>query len=448
MPLPLSVYVTSIDFALKRKDGPGLATLLRLYGSATSPSQLLLDSLDGPDKGSKRQDRVIGPPDYIPSYAAQFGRGLKKEWAEIATHHVLAMVALNPPINPVTPQLAYVRDPVRAVQEQHQLVNALYRFLINSKDPNTGWCLEVLYRVCEDLRRVAHEADARLVQLQQKPGKLEEASRLLQKCFSCCLNDRSAEWIMSRKMGTYYLATLLFKTYINLNSTALCKNIIRGIQAAELPALEKYPQAHQVAFGYYMGVFAFMREDYKEAEKQFKNCLKGIHKNALQNICLILDYLIPLLLLRGVFPSKQLYQLSPKHSLLYKPFAEAIKSGDITKYDRHLGHVEKSLMDRGSWLIVERAREVCVRGLLKKMWILEGRPSRISIQTFRNYHNAAVCIGSGPANIAGLTEYDSEEMECLLANYINKGLIKGYISHSHQLVVLSREKPFPKYAPF
>lgn len=64
--------------------------------------------------------------------------------------------------------------------------------------------------------------------------------------------------------------------------------------------------------------------------------------------------------------------------------------------------------------------------------------------------------------------YDTEEMECLLANYINKvrsftesdsglslatfsplipctaqGLVKGYISHTHQLVVLSKEKPFP-----
>lgn len=35
------------------------------------------------------------------------------------------------------------------------LVSTLYRYLINSKDASTGWCLELLYRVCEDLRNVA-----------------------------------------------------------------------------------------------------------------------------------------------------------------------------------------------------------------------------------------------------------------------------------------------------
>lgn len=29
-----------------------------------------------------------------------------------------------------------------------------------------------------------------------------------------------------------------------------------------------------------------------------------------------------------------------------------------------------------------------------------------------------------------------------------QGLMKGYISHSHQLVVLSKDKPFPWYAPY
>lgn len=29
-----------------------------------------------------------------------------------------------------------------------------------------------------------------------------------------------------------------------------------------------------------------------------------------------------------------------------------------------------------------------------------------------------------------------------------QGLMKGYISHSHQLVVLSKDKPFPWYGPY
>ena len=47
-------------------------------------------------------------------------------------------------------------------------------------------------------------------------------------------------------MGTYYMATLLFKTYFKLKSTALCKNIIKGIGAADLAPFDRFPLAHQV----------------------------------------------------------------------------------------------------------------------------------------------------------------------------------------------------------
>ena len=53
-------------------------------------------------------------------------------------------------------------------------------------------------------------------------------------------------------------------------------------------------------------------------------------------------------------------------------------------------------------------------------WILEGKPSRVSIETFRKYYNAALHAGLSPEDPARDLKYDSEEMECLLANYINK----------------------------
>ncbi len=44
---------------------------------------------------------------------------------------------------------------------------------------------------------------------------------------------------------------------------------------------------------------------------------------------------------------------------------------------------------------------------------------------------------------AGVT-MDGEEAECVVSNLIAQGLIKGYISHEKQMVVLSKETPFPK----
>ncbi len=46
--------------------------------------------------------------------------------------------------------------------------------------------------------------------------------------------------------------------------------------------------------------------------------------------------------------------------------------------------------------------------------------------------------------LAGEKDMQVAEAECLVANSIYKGYIKGYISHDTQLVVLSKLEPFPK----
>jgi hypothetical protein len=48
-------------------------------------------------------------------------------------------------------------------------------------------------------------------------------------------------------------------------------------------------------------------------------------------------------------------------------------------------------------------------------------------------------------SISGM-EVPLEEAECLLANQIYKGFMKGYISHEKQMVVLSNVNAFPRLA--
>ena len=40
-------------------------------------------------------------------------------------------------------------------------------------------------------------------------------------------------------------------------------------------------------------------------------------------------------------------------------------------------------------------------------------------------------------------DVDLDETECILSNMINDGRIKGYISHAHRKVVVSKKDPFP-----
>lgn len=113
----------------------------------------------------------------------------------------------------------------------------------------------------------------------------------------------------------------------------------------------------------------------------------------------------------------------------------AFRTGDINLYDRQLRAAEQRLMERGTYLVVERAREGAVRALLKKAWILEGKPPRMAVGRFVSYLNAG---GGGGGEVM-----DGEEVECVLANLIAKGRAKGYIAHAQQIVVLSKDKPWP-----
>ena len=38
---------------------------------------------------------------------------------------------------------------------------------------------------------------------------------------------------------------------------------------------------------------------------------------------------------------------------------------------------------------------------------------------------------------------DTDEVECILANLIYRGYLKGYIAHNKRYLVLSKKDPFP-----
>lgn len=83
----------------------------------------------------------------------------------------------------------------------------------------------------------------------------------------------------------------------------------------------------------------------------------------------ILTYLIPLRVLRGHLPSQDLLDRFPVLDDLYSPFLEAIKRGDIVSYDAALERLEHRLVQLNVLLTVERARELCLRSLFRKVYV-------------------------------------------------------------------------------
>jgi len=171
-----------------------------------------------------------------------------------------------------------------------------------------------------------------------------------------------------------------------------------------------------------------------KCEEDFVFAFYNCPTDAYRNRELALTHLIPLRLLRGILPTPLLLRRFPRLRLLYDPFVDAVRRGDVKAFDAALTWAEMRLVDMGVFLIVERAREVCLSRLFWRTWVISNRPVHVPLIAFQL-----------AMKVSGLM-VSTEEVECLLANMIYKGYIRGYISHSNRLLVLSKVSPFPPLA--
>jgi len=264
---------------------------------------------------------------------------------------------------------------------------------------------------------------------------MEEAARIISKAFTNCITDRTSPYQESRKWGVYYVVGLILKSYFRVKRISLSKNILRALDAnPDVPPLKEYPRSHQVTYRYYIGMLSFLSEDFAKSEEEFTLAFYNCHIGAKTNQERILTYLIPLRILKGVLPSRELLDRFPSLDDLYSPFITAIRNGDIKSYDEALERFETRLIGLNLWLTLEKAREICIRGLFRRVWLASEKGTRIPVSMF---HAALQIAGQ---------DVPSEEAECLVANMIYKGYMRGYISHEKQIVVLANTNAFIRVA--
>ncbi|KAJ6520954.1 hypothetical protein B0H19DRAFT_1286647 [Mycena capillaripes] len=372
MPMDFSTFLTQINDALNAENGPNLAYLLR----PTSPHG---------------KDLVKGFRSPTAATLAHFKGSIMSPWDEIAIQYVL-----------ICTHIARLR-PGEAFKEQSQLVSLFFRFFIE----NRGWTLPALFSILRDLRDLAHDvpADWHAKMHSEQSECMVEAARIVAKAFSNCMTDRNSPAEESRKWGF---------TMSLVKRISLTKNIIKVLENnADIPALENYPRSHQVTYRYYIGMISFLNEEYAKAHPRIPH---------------------PLRILRGHLPSDELMYRFPILADIFAPFVVAIRTGDITAFDSALELREARLIELNLLLTLEKARELCLRGLFRRVWVASAKGTRIPLSMF---HCAL--------RISGI-KVDIEEAECLVANMVYKGFMRGYISHEKQMVVLASTNTFPRLA--
>lgn len=136
---------------------------------------------------------------------------------------------------------------------------------------------------------------------------------------------------------------------------------------------------------------------------------------------------------RGLFATDKLLDTIPAIKNVYKPFIDSMKSGRLDLFDKHINDpdIQEQLISWSTLTIIERCRYITLRNLSKKLWLIENESTRLSFSVFKRSLTVSSCL-----------DYDDALVECFLANLIDKGLIKGYLSHEKQTMVLGKA-PFP-----
>ena len=268
-----------------------------------------------------------------------------------------------------------------------------------------NWCLPVLFRLCSEAYSISTD--------------FEKLARSLNRAFTACLTDRSADNV-SKRMGTMYIANLIFKVNSKLNQSSA--SIVKAMSASDLPKLYKFPKSHQVTFSYYTGLMQFLEGKYESSEAKFNFALENcLHSET--NLKKILLFLIPLKMLNGILPCQSL--LDRFDLQLYSQLISTIRIGDLHNFNRLLDCNESELLKIQTFSIFEKMIFLCQRNFVKRVFLLLNKETKIALKF--------LAFGS-----------DLDSVECMLANLISFGFIRGYLSHERSFLVLSAKEPFPK----
>ncbi|CAK7236507.1 COP9 signalosome (CSN) subunit [Sporothrix curviconia] len=278
----------------------------------------------------------------------------------------------------------------RVYEAWKDVLNAVHRGYTNHGFE--AWTVPCLYVVGNHLRVFARRADEERKSASnyvgeasfqddfdadsEKNQQLEDCARQLNRLFQLCLSDRTQDLTKSRKWGIYGLANLLFKTYFKLNSATLSRNILRAIAAAykgDMPGLDKFPRSQRVTFKYYEGVMYFLEENYDER--------------------------------------------------LFGPLSSCVKKGDLKAFGKVLQENEEVYIKLRIYLTVERGRDICLRNLLRKVFIAGGfeEPTEPGKAPLRKTRVPITHFTAG-LRALGQKDLDLDEAECLIANMIYKSI--------------------------
>lgn len=358
------------------------------------------------------------------------------------------------------------KDIERAFNELDDMVNHLNR----AADSQTNWINCALINACTELMAVhkvklQSNPEEESIEFQYlevddvQPSSLEKLANTINRSFKLSLNDKNLDLELSKRTDIYFFLGALIKIYYQLGKLEMAKSVEKALNGSrfQLPPLNGKLSAKKYAvyYLYYSALLALDDANFVKSQEKLEEALNisTYYKNTKSiQIEKILLILIPLQLYNNRFvASERIWKDFPRLRIIYKEnLFKAISSGNIKQFNLILEKFELLFLKKHIYLLVENLKILCYYRLMKKTALYlkslnEGSKENhiISLTAFQ----LALDISNNGGAISGdiLEPTTLEEIECILANLISSGKIKGYLSHSNKCIVLSKQNPFPNH---
>ncbi len=316
---------------------------------------------------------------------------------------------------------------VEAAFEHHRAAFALAGDMY--KELQEEWLLNLMRKLARGLRLLAQKVDKETVRLDPI---MNEAVKAISDKFRIFGTVTAS----GRRRVALMLANEQIICYLQLNNPRQCKPLTDWADArhkltdADFTSGE-FAQADAVTYHFLRARLFLLDTNYKEADRFLSYAFRHCPAAAQRNQRTILSYMVPVKLNLGLLPQRGL--LKRFRLTEFEALVAALRDGDFRLYQQQLERYQDEFIARGVYIILEKLKLFVYRNFFKKVWVLQGKESRLSIELVFRLHQA-VDPGS---------DVDLDEVECILANLIVKGNVRGYIAHEKRILVLSKDNPFP-----
>ncbi|XP_050531620.1 PCI domain-containing protein 2 [Daktulosphaira vitifoliae] len=317
-----------------------------------------------------------------------------------------------------------------AFKGQLAILQNIVKYLQSSDNEN--WMIPLTNTICVDLRYLLNAYDK--FDTTKKSVKAERYNDFQKKFidvmmmyFRICSGDIRAPSHLSKRWAMMFIVNQMLQVYHKIKKFHLTTGLTKTIFMC--PDKTIFPVAHAVTFYYFTGCKEIFEGKFNNARDYLTKSFQGCYKCSIKNKRLILKKLIPLNMLQGVIPSKSLLK---KYDLeIFGELSDYLKMGNVKKFRECIDINEVYYMQCGVYLILQKLINLVYRNLLKKFFLIANNHI-IPIETIA----AVLKTYDDP-------ETDFDQAQSLLVNLIYRGSLRGYLSHAHKKVVLSKKDPFP-----